>query len=103
MIILISDVAEHFNCSLIQAAKITRFLMKATDVNMNTKNMADFKFCGIMYTLSKHDGDWIMVRSMSTRSSNFDDMFSQHHKIAPATNVAGAISLFVSLSWWHFP
>ena len=76
MIILISDVAEHFNCSLISAAKITRFLMKATDVNMNTKNMVDFKFCGTMYTLSKHDGDWIMVRSMSTRSSNLDDMFS---------------------------
>lgn len=76
MIILISDVAEHFNCSLISAAKITRFLMKATDVNMNTKNMVDFKFCGIMYSLSKHDGDWIMVRSASTRSSNLDDVFS---------------------------
>lgn len=76
MIILIGDVVEHFNCSLISAAKITRFLMKATDVNMNTKNMVDFKFCGIMYTLSRHDGDWIMVRSISTRSSNLDDVFS---------------------------
>lgn len=76
MIILISDVEEHFNCSTISAAKITRFLMKATDVNMNTKNIVDFKFCGIMYTLSKHDDDWIMVRSMSIRSSNLDDVFS---------------------------
>lgn len=76
MIILIGDVVEHFNCSLISAAKITRFLMKATDVNMNTKNMVDFEFCGIMYTLSRHDGDWIMVRSISTRSSNLDDVFS---------------------------
>ena len=76
MVILISDVAEHFNCSLISAAKITRFLMKATDVNMNIKNAVDFKFCGIMYTLSKHDGDWIMVRSMSTRSTNLDDIIS---------------------------
>lgn len=76
MVILISDVAEHFNCSLTSAAKITRFLMKATDVNMNTKNMVDFKFCGIMYALSKHDDDWIMVRAMSTRSSNLDDVFS---------------------------
>lgn len=76
MVILIGDVVEHFNCSLISAAKITRFLMKATDVNMNTKNMVDFKFCGIMYTLSRHDGDWIMVRSISTRSSNLDDVLS---------------------------
>lgn len=76
MIILINDVADHFNCSLISAAKITRFLMKATDVNMSIKNTVDFKFVGVMYTLSKHDGDWIMVRSMTTRSSNIDDIFS---------------------------
>nr|DAK81916.1 MAG TPA: hypothetical protein [Caudoviricetes sp.] len=76
MVILINDVAQHFNCSIISADKIIRLLMKATDINMNTKNTVDFKFCGVMYTLSRHDGDWIMVRSMTTRSSNLDDTIS---------------------------
>lgn len=74
MVILIEDVADHFTCSLASAAKITRFLMKASDINMNVKNAIDFKFCGVMYTLSRHEGDWVMVRSMVTRSTNLDDV-----------------------------
>ena len=74
MIILISDVAEHFTCSPVLAAKITRFLMKATDVNMSVKNTVDFKFCGVMYTLTKHVDDWIMVRSTVTQSTTLDDV-----------------------------
>ncbi len=74
MIILISDVAEHFNCSTTSAVKITRFLMKATDVNMITKKTVDFKFCGVMYTLSRLEDDWVMVRSLVTQSTNLDDV-----------------------------
>lgn len=74
MVILISDVAEHFNCSPISAAKIARFLMKSSDVYMNTKGTVDFKFCGVTYTLTRHEGDWVMVRSMVTRSTNLDDV-----------------------------
>ena len=76
MVILISDVANHFNCSPSSAAKITPFLMKATDVNMNVKGMIDFRLAGVIHTLARHGGDWIMVRSMITRSSNLDDVLS---------------------------
>lgn len=74
MIILINDVVEHFNCSLNSAAKITRFLTKASNVNMNIKDTVDFKFCGVMYSLSRHEGDWIMIRSLVTRSTDLDDV-----------------------------
>lgn len=74
MVILISDVANHFNCSHSSAAKITLFLTKATDVNMNVKGTIDFRFCGVTYTLTRYDGDWVMARSMITRSSNLDDV-----------------------------
>lgn len=74
MIILINDVAEHFTCSPTSAAKIMRLLMKATVVNMNIKNTVDFKFCGVMYTLTRHEDDWVMVRSTVTRSTNLDDV-----------------------------
>lgn len=74
MVILISDVAEHFNCSPISAAKITRFLMRSSDVCMKTRGVVDFKFCGVTYSLTRHEGDWIMVRSMVTRSMNLDDV-----------------------------
>ncbi len=74
MIILISDVAEHFNCSPVSAAKITRFLMRSSNVNMTVKDVVDFKFCGVTYSLTRHEGDWIMVRSVVTRSTNLDDV-----------------------------
>lgn len=74
MVITISDVAEHFNCSLISAAKITRFLTGSHDVDMTTKGVIDFKFCGVTYTLSRLEDDWVMVRLMVTRSTNLDDV-----------------------------
>lgn len=74
MIILISDVGDHFNCSPILAAKITRVLMRSSDVCMKTKGVVDFKFCGVAYTLTREEDDWIMVRSTATRSSNLDDV-----------------------------
>lgn len=39
MIILISDVEEHFNCSLISAAKTTWFLTRPSDVCMEIKGL----------------------------------------------------------------
>lgn len=74
MVITISDVAEHFNCSPISAAKIIWFLNRSPDVCMKTKGVVDFKFCGVTYSLTRHEGDWIMVRSMVTRSMNLDDV-----------------------------
>lgn len=74
MVILISDVEEHFNCSSISAVKITRLLMRSSDVCMKVKGVADFKFCGVMYTLTSQEGEWIMVRSTVTRSANLDDV-----------------------------
>lgn len=74
MIILINDIANHFNCSPNSAAKITNFLMRSRDVTMTTKGVVEFKFCGITYTLSRSDGEWIMVRSSVMRSTNLDDV-----------------------------
>lgn len=74
MVILISDVAEHFNCSTISAAKITQLLMRSSDVCMKTRGVVDFKFCGVMYTLSRPEDDWVMVRSTVTRNTNLDDV-----------------------------
>lgn len=74
MIVSVNDVMEHFNCSPISAAKIIRFLTKATNVNMDIKGTVDFKFCGVTYSLSRHEGDWIMIRSLVTRSTNLDDV-----------------------------
>ena len=74
MIITISDVAEHFNCSPVLAAKITRLLIRSSDVCMKTKGVVYFKFCDVTYSLTRHEGDWIMVRSMVTRSTNLDDV-----------------------------
>lgn len=74
MVILISDVAEHFTCSPVLAAKITRFLMRSSDVCMKIKGVADFKFCGVTYTLTREEGNWTMVRSTVTRSTNLDDV-----------------------------
>ena len=44
MVILIDDIAEHFNCSTASAAKITQCLMKSHDVTMAAKGVVDFKF-----------------------------------------------------------
>ena len=74
MVILISDVEEHFNCSTISAAKITRLLMRSSDVCMKIKGVANFKFCGVTYTLTRQEGDWVMARLTVTRSSSLDDV-----------------------------
>jgi hypothetical protein len=74
MVILINDVAEHFNCSPISAAKITRYLTRSSDVDMKTKGVVDFKFAGVTYTLTRHEYDWIMIRSTTMRSTNLDDV-----------------------------
>lgn len=74
MTAFIQDVAEHFNCSLILADKIIRLLMKSSNVCMKNKGVVDFKFCGILYTLSRSEDDWVMVRSMVTRSTDLDDL-----------------------------
>lgn len=74
MLILINDVAEHFNCSIASAAKITQCLMKSHDATMAAEGVVDFKFAGVLYTLSRLDGEWVMVRSVVTRSTDLDDV-----------------------------
>ena len=74
MVILISDVAEHFNCSSASAAKITQLLMKSSDVYMTAKDIADFNFCGVKYSLIRSGDEWIMVHSTTARSTNLDDL-----------------------------
>jgi hypothetical protein len=74
MVILISDVAEHFNCSTASAAKITQFLTKASNVHMVCKDVAIFSFCGVKYTLIRSENEWIMLRSTTARSTDLDDL-----------------------------
>lgn len=77
MVILISDVANHFNCSPGSAAKITNLLMKSSDVNMAVEGIVDFNFCGVRYSLIRSDHEWVMVRSTVTKSSNIDDVLME--------------------------
>ena len=77
MVILISDVAEHFNCSTTSSAKITKILNKSCDVNMILKGVIEFKFCGVRYSLIKSEDEWIMVRSTIIKGNNLDDVLSQ--------------------------
>ena len=74
MVILIGDIAEHFNCSTASATKITQYLMKSHDVTMAAKGVVDFKFAGVLYTLSRLEDEWVMVRSTVTRSTDLDDV-----------------------------
>lgn len=72
MIITINDVANHFNCDSLTAAKITRFLMRSSDLVMDEKGVIDFKFCGVTYSLTKTETDWLMVRAVIVRGENID-------------------------------
>lgn len=74
MVILISDVADHFNCDYSTATKITNVLLKANNVSMVAKGFAEFSFSGVRYSLVKSKHDWIMVRGVTTRSENIDDL-----------------------------
>lgn len=74
MVILISDVAEHFNCSSASAAKITQLLMRSSDVYMAVRGIVDFNFCNVKYSLIRSGDEWIMVHSTTARSNNLDDL-----------------------------
>lgn len=76
MIIVVNDVANHFNCDSLTAAKITRFLMRSSDVVMCEKGVIDFKFCGVTYSLTKTGTDWLMVRAVTVRGENVDDVLN---------------------------
>lgn len=72
MVFSIQDVAEHFNCSPISASKISNILTKASDVSMVVKDIVDFNFCGVKYSLIRSNGEWILIRSTVTRSINLE-------------------------------
>lgn len=72
MVFTIQDVAEHFNCSLASAAKISNILTKASDVSIVVKDIVDFNFCGVKYSLIRSRGEWILIRSTVTRSIDLE-------------------------------
>ena len=74
MVIVIKDVADHFNCDILSANKIIRLLMKSPEVYMDKKGTVDFKFCGVMYSLTRSDDNWLMTRSITSMSNNLDDI-----------------------------
>lgn len=74
MVIVIKDVAEHFDCDILSANKIVRFLMKSSEVYMDKKGTVDFKFCGVMYSLTRSDDNWIFTRSVTTISDKLEDL-----------------------------
>lgn len=74
MVVLINDVAEHFNCSTASAAKITQLLKKSSDVYMGVKDVAIFTFCGVKHSLIKSENEWIMIHSTTARSTDLDDL-----------------------------
>lgn len=74
MIIVIKDVAEHFDCDILSANKIIRLLMNSPEVYMDKKGTVDFKFCGVMYSLTRSDDKWIMTRSVTTISDKLEDL-----------------------------
>ena len=71
---VIKYVADHFNCDILSANKIIRVLMKSSEVYMDKKRTVDFKFCGVMYSLTKSDDIWIMTRSVTTISDKLEDV-----------------------------
>lgn len=74
MVIVIKDVAEHFNCDILSANKIIRLIMKSSEVYMDKKGTIDFKFCGVMYSLTRSDDNWIMTRSLTIISDKLEDL-----------------------------
>ena len=76
MIVVVQDVAEHFNCNGLTAAKITRFLMRCSDIHMDTEKEIDFSFCGVRYCLIKTLNDWLMIRSVTKSSEDIDEVLS---------------------------
>lgn len=74
MIIVIKDIENHFNCDTETAAKISKLLMKATDVSMLVEDIVDFSFCGVSYSLMRTATDWVMIRAVTVRSGNIDDV-----------------------------
>lgn len=74
MVIVIKDVAEHFDCDILLANKIIRLLMKSSEVYMDKKGTVDFKFCGVMYSLTRSDDRWFMTRSVTVMSDKLEDV-----------------------------
>lgn len=74
MIIHIRDVANHFSCDFATATKISNFLLKASDVSMVVEDIVDFSFCGVRYSLLRTAKDWVLIRSMTVRAENIDDV-----------------------------
>ena len=76
MDIHIGDVVNNFNCDYVTATKITNILLRATNVSMLVKDMAEFSFCGVQYCLIKSKDGWIMARGLTVRSENIDDVLN---------------------------
>lgn len=74
MVIVIKDVAEHFDCDILSANKIIRLLVSSPEVYMDKKGTVDFKFCGVMYSLTRSDDNWIITRSVTTISDKLEDL-----------------------------
>lgn len=74
MVIVIKDVAEHFDCDILSANKIIRLLVSSSEVYMDKKGTVDFKFCGVMYSLTRSDDNWIITRSVTTISDKLEDL-----------------------------
>lgn len=76
MIITINDVANNYSCDYTTAAKITKLLLNASNVSMVAKDIADFDFAGVHYSLMKHNDMWHMIRSTASCSENINDVLS---------------------------
>lgn len=76
MIITINDVANNFSCDYTTATKITKLLLNASNASMVVKDIVDFDFAGVHYTLIKHKDTWHMIRSTATRSENISDVLT---------------------------
>lgn len=74
MVIVIKDVAEHFDCDILSANKIVRLLVNSSEAYMDKKGTVDFKFCGVMYSLTRSDDNWIITRSVTTISDKLEDL-----------------------------
>lgn len=74
MVIVIKDVAEHFDCDILSANKIVRLLVNSSEAYMDKKGTVDFKFCGVMYSLTRSNDNWIITRSVTTISDKLEDL-----------------------------
>nr|DAN01215.1 MAG TPA: hypothetical protein [Caudoviricetes sp.] len=43
---------------------------------MYEKGVIDFEFCGVTYSLTKTETDWLMVRAVTVRGENIDDVLN---------------------------